>query len=75
MTIYSMYDQVADLLAMLDPAKVLGLNATADMQARFNELVEKSHDDQLTKREKDELDHYVVLERLVRLAKLRTHQG
>jgi hypothetical protein len=75
MTIYSMYDQVADLLATLDPAKVLSLKATGDMQERFNELSEKSRHDSLTKREKDELDHYVVLERLVRLAKLRVHQA
>jgi hypothetical protein len=75
MTIYSMYDQVADLLATVDPAKVRGLAATGDMQDRFNELVKKSHADQLTRPEKDELDHYVVLERLVRLAKLRTPQA
>lgn len=71
MTIYSMYDQVADLMASLAPEKVLKLKASAEMQARFEMLVDKSKDGQLTHQEKDELDHYVVLERLMRLAKIR----
>ncbi|MVM28597.1 hypothetical protein GO755_01040 [Spirosoma sp. HMF4905] len=75
MTIYSVYDQVADLLATLDPAKVLSMKASADMQIRFEELAEKSADDKLTKAEKDELDHYIVLERLMRLAKIRAQSG
>ena len=75
MTIYSVYDQVADLLATLDPAKVLAMKATGEMQARFNELAEKSADDRLDKAEKDELDHYVVLERLMRLTKIRSQSG
>lgn len=75
MTIYSAYDQVADLLATLDPAKVLGMKASGEMQERFTELAEKSANGQLTKQEKDELDHYIVLERLMRLAKIRAHAG
>lgn len=75
MTIYSVYDQVADLLATLDPDKVLAMKASDEMQARFNELAEKSADGGLTKVEKDELDHYVVLERLMRLAKIRSKSG
>jgi hypothetical protein len=34
-------------------------------------LIEKSKDNILSKSEKDELDHYIVLERLIRLAKIR----
>lgn len=75
MTIYSAYDQVADLLATLDPAKVLDMKASGEMQERFDELAEKSANGQLTKQEKDELDHYIVLERLMRLAKIRAQSG
>lgn len=75
MTIYSVYDQVADLLATLDPAKVLAMKASGEMQIRFNELAEKSADNSLTNAEKDELDHYIVLERLMRLAKIRSQAG
>lgn len=75
MTIYSAYDQIADLLATLNPAKVAALRATNEMQDRFTELAEKAKGDSLNPQEKDELDHYVVLERLIRLAKLRADSG
>ena len=71
MTIYSVYDQIADLMATLPPAKIAGLRATDELQERFNQLATKAKEDNLSRQEKDELDHYVVLERLVRLAKLR----
>lgn len=75
MTVYSAYDQVADLLATVDPIKVSALRATSEMQERFDYLAENAIADQLTKREKDELDHYIVLERLIRLAKIRAQPG
>jgi hypothetical protein len=71
MTIYSMYDQVADLMASLAPEKVVQLKASAEMQHRFERLVSKSRENALSTEEKDELDHYIVLERLMRLAKIR----
>ncbi len=74
MTIYSVYDQIADLIARLDPIQVSALRATSEMQERLEFLIEKSKEQPLNTKEKDELDHYIVLERLVRLAKIRTHQ-
>jgi hypothetical protein len=74
MTIYSMYDQVANLMASLAPEKVLQLKASAEMQHRFNGLVDKARESGLSLEEKDELDHYIVLERLMRLAKIRVSQ-
>jgi hypothetical protein len=71
MTIYNAYDQMATLIATLDPEKVLALKATDDMQSRLEDLVEKSKNGELDRKEKDELDHYIVLERLIRLAKIR----
>ncbi|MFN0034872.1 MAG: hypothetical protein ACKVUS_07395 [Saprospiraceae bacterium] len=73
MTIYSVYDEIAELLAQLAPGKILALKASGEMQERLEFLIEKSKEDQLTIREKDELDHYIVLERLVRLSKIRAH--
>ncbi len=71
MTIYSVYDQIAELIATLPPAKVLALRPPQEVVNRFEVLVEKSKNDQLDATEKDELDHFVVLERLIRLAKIR----
>jgi hypothetical protein len=71
MTIYSVYDQIAELIATLPPAKVLALRPPQEVANRFEFLVEKSKNNQLEISEKDELDHFVVLERLIRLAKIR----
>ena len=71
MIIYNAYDQIADLIASLDPAKVLSLKANEEMQARLEDLIEKSKIGESGHKEKDELDHYIVLERLIRLAKIR----
>lgn len=71
MTIYSVYDQIADLIASLPPAKVLALRPPQEVANRFEFLVEKSKNNPLDPAEKDELDHFIVLERLIRLAKIR----
>jgi hypothetical protein len=71
MTIYSVYDQIAELIASLPPAKVLALRPPQEVVNRFEILVEKSKNSQLDTLEKDELDHFIVLERLMRLAKIR----
>ncbi len=71
MTIYSVYDQIAELIASLPPAKVLALRPPQEVVNRFEFLVEKSKNNQLDTDEKDELDHFIVLERLIRLSKIR----
>lgn len=72
MVVYNVYDQVAELIANLNPTKVMAMKADDELQARFDDLVEKSKYSQLNTQEKDELDHYIVLERLIRLAKIRS---
>ena len=71
MTIYSVYDQIAELIATLSPAKVLALRPPIEIQERFEFLVEASKERSLHRSEKEELDHFIVLERLIRLAKIR----
>jgi len=71
MTIYNAYDEIAAMLAVIDPARLLRLKASADTQQRLEQLIERSKEKPLSKSEKDELDHYIVLERLIRLAKIR----
>lgn len=70
-TIYNIYDQVAGLIAQLEPEKILAIQASPEMQTRFNVLVEKSKKEQISTREKDELNHFIVLERLFRLSKIK----
>jgi len=74
MTTEILYDQVAASIAQLNPAKTLTLKAPAAMQQRLLELIEKHTTTGLLPNEKDELDHYIVLERLMRLAKIHAQQ-
>ena len=53
----------------MNPAKVLELQAPKAASQRLSDLVEKEKMSELTPSEKDELDHYLVLERLIRLTK------
>lgn len=69
--IYTVYDQLAEMLAQIDPQRLLAMRADAATQERFDFLVEKNAKALLTVAEKDELDHFIVLERLFRLAKMR----
>jgi hypothetical protein len=69
MTAQLAYDHVADFIATMNPAKILELRAPESMRLRLEELIEQEKDGQLSLTDKDELDHYIVLERLIRLAK------
>ena len=70
-SIYNVYDQVAEMIARLEPQKILTLRASKEVQQRFDFLAEKFKTTGLNSKEKDELDHFIVLERLFRLAKIR----
>jgi DNA replicative helicase MCM subunit Mcm2 (Cdc46/Mcm family) len=67
--VQTVYDQVADFIAELNPTKVLELKASEEMRLRLTFLLEKEQETELNRSEKDELDHYLVLERLIRLSK------
>ena len=69
MTVQAVYDHIADFIASMDPKKMLELKALPGMSIRLEDLIDKEKDGNLTPEEKDELDHYMVLERLIRLAK------
>lgn len=73
-TIFGIYDQVAEILARLDPQTLRSLKASEVLQQRFEFLVSKRSEGSLTFSEKDELDHFIVLERLFRLAKIRAEK-
>lgn len=53
----------------------MSLKASPSVQNRFNELAIKNRNTDLSREEKDELDHFVVLERLFRLAKIRADKN
>lgn len=69
MTAQIAYDHIADFIAAMNPAKLLELKAPDTVRLRLETLLAEEKSRDLTPEEKDELDHYIVLERLIRLAK------
>lgn len=63
------FDSITDYLASMNPQMMLDFFAPKEMQSRLEFLIRKEKKAPLNKDEKDELDHYLVLERIVRLAK------
>jgi hypothetical protein len=73
-TIYNVYDQLSQILARMDSKSISELKITQPLQKRFDILVEKSKNKELSDIEHDELYHYIALERLMRMAKIRAAQ-
>lgn len=72
MTSYAhIYDSLAEFMAGLDPVKVLAFHAPKEIQVRVEELLEKKREEGLSEQEGKELEHYFILEHIVRLAKSR----
>jgi len=69
MGVLNSYDFIADYIASMSPEKTLDLHAPKEMQKRLESLINKEKKGKLSSKEKEELDHYIVLERLIRLAK------
>jgi hypothetical protein len=55
MTIYNVYDEIAEFIAELNPARVKQIKASNEIQNRFDFLVEKSKNESLQAKEQDEL--------------------
>ncbi|MBL7790927.1 MAG: DUF896 domain-containing protein [Saprospiraceae bacterium] len=64
----SVYDELAQFLASLSPRKVLAYKASPKSQMRVNELLEKNKTTGLTEEEEKEMERYMTVEHIVRLA-------
>jgi hypothetical protein len=67
----SIYDEVASFMAAMNPAKVVAFKASAAHQERLDMLLDKQKEDGLTPDEKSEVEHYLMLNRIIGLAKAR----
>lgn len=70
----NIYDEIAELLANMNPAKVIQFHASKEAQHRLEELLEKNKEGMLTEDEKIEIERFMAVEHIVRLAKTRAHQ-
>jgi hypothetical protein len=66
--------EIVEFIAGENPQKVLDFKASEETRARVFFLLSKSKEDELTQVEKAELDDYLMLEHLMRLAKIKAQQ-
>lgn len=66
------YEEVVDFIAAgTTPQNVIAFRPSEAAQARVEDLLAREKDGELLPAEKSELDHYLQLEHLMRLAKAR----
>jgi hypothetical protein len=66
------YEEIVDFIAAgTTPQNVIAFRPSEAAQERVADLLRREKDDRLTAEEKLELDHYLQLEHLMRLAKAR----
>ena len=67
------YDEVADFIATNNPRAVIEFCPSREAKDRAAALVSREKTEGLSREEKSELDHYVMVEHLMRLAKAKAH--
>ena len=68
------YEEVVDFIAAgTTPQNVINFRPSEAAQARVEDLLAREKDGELTSAEKSELDNYLQIEHLMRLAKARAH--
>jgi hypothetical protein len=63
-------EEVASLIARADPAKVIAFRPSRETRERVSELIEREKNERLSAEELSELDYYMQLEHLMRMAKI-----
>jgi len=65
------YDEIAGFMAGMDPKKVIAFKPSEANQNRLDALLDKQQEEGLTPEESRELEHYLIINRIVSLAKAR----
>ena len=68
------YDEVIDFIATINPDKVLAFRPSEATTQHVSELIYREKTTGLSPEEKAELDHYMLLEHVMRMAKIRARQ-
>jgi hypothetical protein len=67
--VQTVYDEVANFMATMNPEKVIAFKPSEANQNRFELLLDKQKQQLLTVEEKSEIEHYLMLNRIIGLAK------
>jgi CRISPR/Cas system CSM-associated protein Csm3 (group 7 of RAMP superfamily) len=70
----SVYEELSDFIAGMNPQKVIAFKASASNQERLDFLSEKQKEEELSEEEKSEVAHHLIINRIVGLAKVRAMQ-
>jgi hypothetical protein len=68
------YEEVVEFIAARGPREVIEFKPSDAAQARVWDLIQREKTDGISPAEKEELDHYMEIEHLMRLAKARARQ-
>ena len=68
------YEELVQFIAALNPRDVAGFRPSGTARQRVWDLIERQKATPLPAEEKSELDHYLEIEHLMRLAKARARQ-
>jgi len=71
MKITKAYEEVVDFIAAESPSKVIAFRPSESVRARVVDLVSREKTGSLTAEETSELEQYLQLEHIMRLAKAR----
>jgi hypothetical protein len=74
MTVTQAFDDIAEILAQLDPKKIAELHAAPELSLRVEELVNKKKEALITPDESIELERYLALDMLINMAKARARR-
>lgn len=69
------YDEVIEFIAEANPGKVLAFKPSDSTKERVSDLIFREKTTGLSDEEKAELDHYMWLEHVMRMAKIRARQS
>jgi hypothetical protein len=69
------YDEIIDFIAAgTTPKSVIDFRLSEIAQERLEDLIYSAKNNELTKEDKSELDHYLTLEHIMTLAKAKAHK-
>jgi len=69
------YEEIVDFIAAgTSPDTIAAYQPSQTAKARVADLIFREKNDNLSMEEKSELDHYMQLEHIMRLAKARAHK-
>jgi hypothetical protein len=65
----SIYDEISAFIASMNPEKVIAFKPSPTNQDRLDFLLDKQKDKGLSLDERTELEHYLIINRIIGLAK------